>query len=124
MAQRSDEDLLSCAAKSLQTMEIPSERRAIVEREWFCLRDIAREKFAWCRHLNIVQNLRHTQSRQTLYARDPERRCICEKFQYKSKIGATDWDVLITTFKNAYCMECTAREPKLSRPTRPDNRSS
>src|SRR5947208_15079419 len=110
MAQRSDEDLLSCAAKSLQTMEIPSERRAIVEREWFCLRDVAREKFAWCRHLDMVQNLVNTQSSATLYARDPERRCICEKFRYKSNISDTDWATLIIAFKRAYCDHCPTRE--------------
>ena len=32
--------------------------------------------------------------------------------RFASKIGNTDWQVLIETFKSNYCSGCSARSPK------------
>jgi hypothetical protein len=88
------------------------DRLPVFEREVESHRDIGRERLNWCRHIQLIQDLEHTRSKSTYCTRDPERYCLCEKFGSRSKIGSTDWTVLIRAFKDNYCLSCSAREPK------------
>jgi len=107
-----DEDMGRYAEDVLEASGLPRDRLAVVTREVLSFRDIARERVNWCRHIQLIQDLGHTRSPVTYYAYDPERNCYCEKFRLTSKIGSTDWRVLIETFKNNYCSGCSARSPK------------
>ena len=108
----SDEEMVRLAEDVLVASDIPRDRLAVVTREVMSFRDIARERVAWCRHIQLIQDLGHTRSPVTYYAYDPERRCYCEEFGITSKIGNADWPVLIETFKKNYCTGCPARSPK------------
>jgi hypothetical protein len=112
LAKATDEELKSFAEDSLKALKLPADRLSVMERETWSMRDIAREQMHWCRYLGLMQDLRHTQSPETYYLRDPSRLCVCSKFDYKSRIESTDWKILIIAFKRAYCEGCLAREPK------------
>ncbi len=111
-AKFTDEEMGRYADIVLEASGLPRDRLAVVTRGVFSFRDIARERVNWCRHIQLIQNLDHTRGPITYYAHDPERRCFCEKYEFASKIGSTDWRVLIETFKNNYCSGCSARSPK------------
>ena len=108
----SDEDIERIAEDMLAANDLPRDRLAVMTREAMSFRDIARERVGWCRHIQLIQDLGHTQSPLTYYAYDPQRYCLCEKFGIASKVGSNDWQVLIPTFKSNYCSGCPARSPK------------
>jgi hypothetical protein len=91
---------------------LPAERLPVLEREAASLRLIARERVNCCRHLNLIQDLRHTLSPTTCYRADPSRACVCEKHGYRSGIESTDAETVVIAFKRAYCEECPDRDPK------------
>jgi hypothetical protein len=47
-----------------------------------------------------------------MYAKDPERLCICERFGFRSNIRQQDWKTVIAAFKASACAECSFKEPK------------
>jgi hypothetical protein len=95
----------------IDTYKIPDNRREIVRRDVICIRDTNREKVEWCRHIEIDQNLKHTQSSLTLYAEDPNRRVKCLKFEHIVDHLSPNWIEQISEFKIIYCAECPDREP-------------
>jgi hypothetical protein len=111
-ANLTDEGVRERVEYYLETARLPRERLPVLRREIMSLRDIARERMTWCRHLQLIQNKQHSLSASTLYERDPERWCFCDKFGLTSRIGSTDWVVLIKTFKNTDCAGCSAQKPK------------
>jgi hypothetical protein len=111
-AKFTDEEIGRYAEDVLVASGLPRDRLAVVTREVLSFRDIAQERVSWCRHIQLIQNLGHTGSPLTFYACDPERYCFCEKYGLASKIGDTDWKVLIQTFKDNYCSGCRERSPK------------
>jgi hypothetical protein len=100
------------AEDMLELTGLPDDRLDVLTREVASFRDIARERVVWCRHIQLIQDSDHTRSPVTYYAYDPQRYCYCEKYRFASKIGSTDWRVLIQTFKSNYCSDCTERSPK------------
>ncbi len=112
LAQRTDTQLRDMAGLCLDSLGLPRERLPALEREWFSWRAISREKMTWCRHLELIQDLRHEQSPLTHFRTDPERRCHCSLHKYQSVIPTPDWSVLISSFKSSRCMGCKDRSPK------------
>lgn len=112
IADESDEKVREIAKFSLASLGLPADRLPVLEREAASLRLIARERVNWCRHINLIQDLRHTQSPSTCYLADPSRACVCEKHHYRSGIESTDPETVIIAFKKAYCEECPDRDPK------------
>lgn len=113
LANESDEGLREFAREVLEEMNLPAERLPVLEREAFSERAISQERLNWCRHIGIIQNLRHTEHPETHYQKDPERYCTCEKYGYGSAVGHPDWESVIESFKRTYCQGCPGREPKL-----------
>jgi hypothetical protein len=111
-ADNSDEILQKYAADLLAALDLPRDRLPVLERDYFSVRDIARERLSWCRHIELKQDLRHTLHPSTLYREDPNRCCMCEKHGYKSAIVNPDWNTVISAFKQTYCAGCPDREPK------------
>jgi hypothetical protein len=111
-AKYSDEEVARYAEDVLEASGLPRDRLEVITREVNSFRDIARERVSWCRHIQLIQDLQHTASPQTYYASDPLRYCYCERFDLRSKVGHTDWHVLIEAFKKACCTGCSARSPK------------
>src|SRR5258708_18228719 len=119
LAEASDEEMKRFAADCLEAIGLPKDRLPVVERDCFSMRDILQEQVHWCRHLDLIQDLTHAQSPQTHFLGDPTRWCICTKFRYKSNITTPDWLALIGAFKQVYCANCLAREPKIADKERP-----
>lgn len=114
-AKNSDEELLDIARKCVQALDLPQERLPVVENDVHSMRTIARERLAWCKYIEIIQDLRHTSHPATFYLSDPERFCRCEKRGYESAIGYTDANLVINTFKQTFCQHCSDRSPKESK---------
>jgi hypothetical protein len=112
LAGETDARLHELSIHSLRSMELPSNRLPVVERDWHALRMTAQERVSWCRYLNMKQDLGHMQSPETAYLTDPERFCICEKHGYEAGIRHTDPATVIMSFKKAYCDGCPDRSPK------------
>lgn len=108
---QTDADIRDMAKVTLESLGIPRDRLPLVEKDFFAGRVIAQERRDWCRHLELLQDLKHTQRPETAYQSDPERFCVCKKLGHESGIGLADYAVVIRVFKNAYCDGCSDREP-------------
>jgi len=111
LAARTDTELRDMAVLSLDSLGLPRERLPVLERECFFWRAISQEKMTWCRHLELIQDLRHEQSPLTHFRTDPNRMCLCSLHKYQSVIPTPDWSVLISSFKSSRCMGCKDRLP-------------
>jgi hypothetical protein len=113
-SQWPDDQVRDFARNIMTARGIPSERFAVVERDCFAARQIARERTHWCQYLELQQDLRHLGSMATIYARDPNQICVCGKYGYRSKIENPDASTVIGAFKGTYCHACQGRSPKSS----------
>jgi len=113
LASEDNQSLTEFARDLLVAYELPTDRLPALEREWQSFRDIAIERLNWCQHIDLIENLRHTDHKDTHYKVDPPRRCVCCLHKYESIIENTDWVSLIKAFKGAYCEGCPDRKPKL-----------
>jgi hypothetical protein len=112
LAVESDEGVREFALDLLAAYDLPQERLPVLERECQSFRAIAIERLKWCQHIELIENLKHTDRKDTLYSVDPLRRCFCSLHKYESAIESTDWVSLIKAFKGAYCEGCPDRQPK------------
>jgi hypothetical protein len=113
-ANYSNELLRKYARQALDAIKLPIDRLPNVELDYFSGRDIAGERLSWCRHIELVQDLRHTWHPTTSYRQPPIRFCNCLKHEYESPVGGTDWKAVISEFKERFCNGCPDRSPKLS----------
>lgn len=110
-ANWTDEKIQFLATQMISILGISDDRYPIMEKEYYSIRDIAREKLSWCRHIELWQDKRHYQSQQTLFSKDPDRLCICTLHNYQSIIHNPDWKIIIPAFKKTYCENCPDRNP-------------
>ena len=96
---------------TMHTLGLPESRRPALARDVQAMRRVSREKLDFCRHLEVLQDLGHTQSAATYYDRDPARVGRCSCYGYEAKIESTDVDAVVNAFKKTYCHECPSREP-------------
>jgi hypothetical protein len=108
---QSDDAIREMARMTCEALGIPIERLPLVEKDVFAGRYIAQERRDWCRHLELLQQLGHTQRAETAYEIDPERICICLKLGHESEIALSDYEVVIAAFKCTYCDVCKDRSP-------------
>jgi tetratricopeptide (TPR) repeat protein len=106
----SDADLGRFARETIRSLRIPQERIGNVLKDFKSLRRIRAEQRSWCKHLELLQELGHTESRETVYSIDPNRHCKCRRYSHESSIGSNDVDAVIKAFKATFCMGCTGRE--------------
>lgn len=112
LAVENDQAMTESARDLLAAYELPTERLPVVERECQSFRAMAIERLNWCQHIELIENLKHTEHKDTLYRVDPPRRCFCSLHKYESAIESTDWVSLIKAFKSAYCEGCPDHQPK------------
>jgi hypothetical protein len=112
IADATDAEMARLAEDCLAAMDLPADRLPAVQRECLAMRDLARERMDWCRHIELLQDQRHSLSPATHFLRDPSRRCACEKLGHRSRIETPDWTPLVPAFKQCYCAGCPDREPK------------
>jgi hypothetical protein len=111
-AEDTDERLLRLARYTLEMMRLPEDRLPVLVRDAQSLRLIAQERLAWCRHINLKQDLTHTLLPQTAYLTDPDRFCVCDKHGHEGRVRHPDPETVINAFKRAYCDGCPDRSPK------------
>ncbi|WP_437982055.1 DUF4365 domain-containing protein [Sorangium sp. So ce117] len=111
-AQMTDEDLDLFARHSCDLMRVPPERLPVVRDGAECQRTIAREKFSWCRHIEIKEDASHEASPATLYAWRPERVARCALLSRQSAVPSKDWSAVIAAFKVNHCSGCSHRTPR------------
>jgi hypothetical protein len=115
LAQTTDAGLEDFAATILQGFENiadESEVQVAVMRDVVDMRDSARVRGDWCRHIYVLQDLRHTHSRETIYREIPDRKIVCTELDEALDIGKAPFDERWETFKGYYCLGCTSREPR------------
>lgn len=71
--------------------------------------NVAKQRISWCRHVQIIQDLRHTQSLETFYRSMPEKRIVCAELHYQSPNSGHSFDELWPMFKGVFCLTCTKR---------------
>ncbi len=111
-AEQSDDDIRSFARFCLEQHDLPVDRLGVVESECFSLRASAQVHVNWCRHLELIQDLRHTFDAATMYAEVPDQWCHCTKLGLNSKARGKDGVQLLEQFKIDHCVGCDYREPK------------
>jgi hypothetical protein len=121
MISETDDELRFFASQQADNLELPVERLPFIEREILAMRDEARERVSWCRHIELIQDKTHTQSPQTLFLHDSKRFAHCTKLGYRSRTGNPDWKAVFRTFRREYCVSCRYRQPKFSLPTNRDS---
>lgn len=107
-----EEVLLRFARESHDALGLPPEMLPLVELEAFALRDIARERLEWCRHIDLIQDDLRARGPATQSNAASPSRCICLKFNYELERNDANWKDVISAFKERYCAECPARSPK------------
>lgn len=113
----SDDDLRSKAAIIIDRTGLPRDRFPVILKGLEGGRIIARARLEWCEQLSLLEDLRHTLSPETLYARDPDQAVHCVKLRHESLIGSTDVNSLIAAFKATFCVDCQFKSPKNSNTT-------
>jgi hypothetical protein len=58
-AEMTDEELKGYALQALELDELPRERLPVLEREYFSIREAAKDRRDWCRHLDRLSDDRH-----------------------------------------------------------------
>jgi hypothetical protein len=111
IAAQDDSELKKYAKDYSTRLGLSDEQLANVERDSLAIRDIARERLNWCKHIDFTQNAGPTQQKDTYYRVEPQRRCVCRLHKYESVLEHTDGPVVISAFKRAYCDHCSDRSP-------------
>lgn len=105
LAEMTDDEVRQFAIHSPDLARRGDDWLPAIVREYTSQRDVARERLNWCRHLSLV-------AERDSYAMDPERKCVCERFNHMSSIAQRDWPSVISAFKRVYCAGCADRDPK------------
>lgn len=105
-----DDDLRRFAESIRQSISLPESRLENILTDLKSVRLIHQEKRQWCKHLEILQDLTHTQRRKTHYAIDPPRACKCLRYGYETKMSHPSAELVIESFKGTYCKDCVGKE--------------
>jgi hypothetical protein len=114
-ATQTDEQIARIARLLLDVVECPPARLEVLHEHVRSLREIARERCSWCRHIQILEDLSKTSDPRTAYSVLPTRKCLCARFGFRSAEASDDAFAVIAEFKKEYCTGCLAREPKVDK---------
>lgn len=109
-----DEDAKTHYANSViqslgDNVDIESKREAIVS-DVNDMVSSAKQRIGWCKHVQIIQDLGHTKSLETMYKQIPPKWIVCEVFGYRSPESGPSFDQLWPLFKGVHCLSCIKRE--------------
>lgn len=112
LANSNDGELKRHAKQLLEIIGSPPAHPKKVYGHLRSLRQVAQERYSWCRHLQILEDLRLTNDAWTAHSKTPTRKCYCDLFSYESLVATVDVPSLLEDFKRQYCSGCTKRQPK------------
>jgi hypothetical protein len=69
----------------------------------------AKQRLEWCRHVEVIQDLRHTKSLGTIYREIPQKKIVCMELGYESPMPGLSFDKLWPMFKGGFCLGCSSR---------------
>jgi hypothetical protein len=93
-------------------LRLPPERSNAVRDDVECLATAEEERITFCRHLHVIQDTRHTLSKETAYAKPFDRAASCELLGRESLVRSPEWRSILTAFKAAHCSGCKHRAPR------------
>jgi hypothetical protein len=106
------EDEISTSADGIMAASgWPPDRRMHVIDDMRKQNQVNEEKLTFCRHIEALQDLRHTESPSTIYARPTEHVCKCTLLGHETKIQHADIEAVINSMKRNYCEGCEERDP-------------
>lgn len=111
-ADQSDEDLSKSAKMILTQLGLPDERYPHILVEMESIRNVATERLYWCDQLELLQDLSHRRSAESMFGRPMIFFGKCERFNHQSRVGNGDFRVTIADFKRTYCSGCSMRSAK------------
>jgi hypothetical protein len=112
LASEADDAIRDVARYTVQSVGLPADRLAVVERDWFVQRRMARERLSHCRNLLLLDTTANDRSRATLFRTDPVRACVCDLHKFRSARPRVELDSLLDDFKRDHCSQCPDRAPK------------
>jgi hypothetical protein len=115
LAHASDEELKRHAIQMLEIVGSPPAHPKKVYGHLRSLRLVAQERYRWCQHLQILEDLTQTSDADIAYGTTPTRKCYCDLFRYTSTVATVDVPSLLSGFKRQHCSACTKRQPKMRR---------
>ncbi|MFC3767684.1 DUF4365 domain-containing protein [Paenibacillus sp. GCM10012303] len=114
LAGMKDDDVQVLLRQIFDFMGLPHDRKEYVEREITWLKADAAENLSWCKYLQVLQDLSHTRSMQTLYSTDPDRKYSCSLLGFRSNESGKDREYLLSEFKRLRCSSCEKRKPGIN----------
>ena len=69
----------------------------------------AQQRIEWCRHIQIIQDLSHTQKIETMYKDIPDKWIVCRELGYQSQNTGKSFAELWYFFKGSNCLGCKNR---------------
>ena len=115
LANSNDDELKRRAKQMLEIIGSPPAHLKKLYGHLRSLRLVAQERYSWCRHLQILEDLGLTMDESIAYSITPTRKCYCDLFRYESALPTVDVPSLVADFKNVRCSGCSRREPKRRR---------
>jgi hypothetical protein len=112
LANSNDDELKRHAKQLLEIIGSPPAHPKKVYGHLRSLRQVAQERYSWCRHLQILEDLTVTNDPSTAYSKTPTRNCYCDMFGHESVVATADVPSLLEDFKRRYCSGCMNRQPK------------
>jgi len=112
LAYSNDDELKRQVRQLLEIVGSPPAHPQKVYGHLRSLRLVAQERYSWCRHLQILEDLTMTTNPSIAFSRTPPRKCYCDLFSHESVIATVDVPFLLDDFKRQYCSGCTERRPK------------
>lgn len=113
-SELTDNQVRQYARDSLDSDGLPATRLDVIEQYIKSLRDVSRERVDWCRHILLLEDLRQTGDPGIAFTVLPNRKCVCDKLGYQTKIITSEAHSLISAFKQQFCASCKDRSPKRS----------
>jgi hypothetical protein len=110
IASMSDSEIEEYTQLFCERLNLPAEREDVVRNEMIGLRLLANEKRIWCRHLEFLEDLSHTELEDTFYSHIPNKVCHCGLHEHRSLIPQTDLRNLIQSFKSTRREGCCDRQ--------------
>lgn len=87
------------------------EMRISVESDVDDMVAVAQQHLEWCRHVQVIQDLRHTKSLETIHREIPRKTVICQELGYRSINSGRSFGELWPFFKGVHCLGCMSRNP-------------
>lgn len=111
-ANQTDEELSRMAQHLVKIIGSPPAHPKKLLGYMRSFRFIAQQRCAWCRHLQLWEDLTQTKDPATAFSVSPMRKVICEKFKYVSSAESVDVIAIVEDFKRDFCDSCSARDPR------------